>query len=242
MGASLQGNMADLFVTYPRKDQALVRRMCEALKERGREAWVDWEDIPPSAKWRSEIEGAIEAAEMFVFVLSPDSVHSAVCAEEIRHAVDSKKRLIPLVYGPSDRSDRTERQGRTAVVQPRARIPRHRLRRRRRSPSAAGLDATGQRSRGRGLPAHVAQHDARRVGSPDRCGRGVPEDLSEPSLTPGPAGKGVVPFKLVVRQNGDGPDGPPCTMKISYHPRAPAPGHVDDVWYRESGPKLMGSS
>src|SRR5262245_65739007 len=47
MGASLQGNMADLFVSYSRKDPALVRRMCEALKERGREAWVDWECTAP---------------------------------------------------------------------------------------------------------------------------------------------------------------------------------------------------
>ena len=27
-------------------------------------------------------------------------------------------------------------------------------------------------------------------------------------------------------------------MKIGYHGRAPASGHVDDVWYRESEPKL----
>jgi hypothetical protein len=27
-------------------------------------------------------------------------------------------------------------------------------------------------------------------------------------------------------------------MKISYHPRAPTPEHVDDVWYQESEPKL----
>src|SRR5256885_13992338 len=27
-------------------------------------------------------------------------------------------------------------------------------------------------------------------------------------------------------------------MKIGYHPRAPTPGHVDDVWYLESAPKL----
>ena len=27
-------------------------------------------------------------------------------------------------------------------------------------------------------------------------------------------------------------------MKIGYHVRAPTPGHVDGVWYHESGPKL----
>src|SRR5215470_18042025 len=27
-------------------------------------------------------------------------------------------------------------------------------------------------------------------------------------------------------------------MKISYHLHAPTPGHVDDVWYRESEPKV----
>ena len=38
--------------------------------------WVDWEDIPPTAEWMREVEVAIEGADTFVFVLSPDSLKS----------------------------------------------------------------------------------------------------------------------------------------------------------------------
>ena len=43
--------MADLFISYSRKDQPFVRRLSDALVARGRETWVDWEGIAPSAKW-----------------------------------------------------------------------------------------------------------------------------------------------------------------------------------------------
>jgi hypothetical protein len=40
--------MPDLFIFYSRKDKDFVRRLDESLKSRGREAWVDWEDIRPT--------------------------------------------------------------------------------------------------------------------------------------------------------------------------------------------------
>src|SRR4029453_625251 len=38
----------------------------------------------------------------FVFVISPDSVASQVCAEEVAHAVKHNKRLVPIVYRDVD--------------------------------------------------------------------------------------------------------------------------------------------
>lgn len=89
--------MADVFVSYSRKDKDLMMRLHEALEAKGRETWVDWEGIPPTAEWLAEIYAAIEAADNFVFILSPASVSSKVCLLEIEHAVLHRKRLIPLV-------------------------------------------------------------------------------------------------------------------------------------------------
>jgi len=89
--------VTDVFISYSRADQDFVRRLYEALEKAGRGAWVDWEGIPPSAEWLAEIYGAIEAADSFVFVLSPDSVASTVCGLEVAHAANRKKRLIPVV-------------------------------------------------------------------------------------------------------------------------------------------------
>lgn len=86
-----------IFVSYSRRDAAFVRQLHEGIVARGRETWVDWEGIPPTADWMREIQRAIEAAEAVVFVLSPDSIVSTVCAQELAHAVTHHKRLIPVV-------------------------------------------------------------------------------------------------------------------------------------------------
>jgi WD40 repeat protein len=94
--------VTDVFISYAREDQGFVRRLHEALASRGREAWVDWQDIPPTAKWRAEIDSAIEGADAFVFVISPDSLRSPVCREEIDHAVEYHKRFVPILHREVD--------------------------------------------------------------------------------------------------------------------------------------------
>ncbi len=89
--------MSAVFISYSRKDIEPVRRMHAALAARERQTWVDWEGIPPTAEWMQEIRAAIDAAQAFAFVLSPDSLASRVCREELDHAVAQGKRLIPVV-------------------------------------------------------------------------------------------------------------------------------------------------
>ncbi len=91
-----------IFVSYSRKDVERVRRLHAALLTRQREIWIDWEGIPPSADWMREIEAAIDSSEAFVFVLSPDSLQSQVCARELDHAVAQHKRLLPVVVRDID--------------------------------------------------------------------------------------------------------------------------------------------
>ena len=47
--------MPDVFIPYSRRDQPFVRRLHDRLAKDSRDVWVDWEDIPPTAKWWSEI-------------------------------------------------------------------------------------------------------------------------------------------------------------------------------------------
>lgn len=89
--------MTSVFISYSRKDVDFVRRLNESLDAQERQAWVDWEGIPPTAEWMGEIVGAIDAASAFVFVMTPDSLASAVCIAELEHAVRQNKRLVPVV-------------------------------------------------------------------------------------------------------------------------------------------------
>jgi hypothetical protein len=94
--------MNDVFISYAREDKAFVKRLAEALSKRGREAWVDWKGIPPSAKFMQEIFHAIEGADAFIFVLTPNSAVSKVCRDEIDHAVAQNKRMIRIEAGEVD--------------------------------------------------------------------------------------------------------------------------------------------
>src|SRR5688500_1252353 len=88
----------DAFVSYSRRDQLFVIRLKEALERRGRNVWIDADDIPPGAPWRRELGTGIEAADSFVFVISPASVASDECGEELRRAAELGKRLVPVLY------------------------------------------------------------------------------------------------------------------------------------------------
>ena len=90
--------MTDVFISYSRKDKAFVQVLNQALVESQYDAWVDWEDIPPAANWWQEIERGIEAANTFIFVISPDAISSRICSDEIAHAARCCKRMIPIVY------------------------------------------------------------------------------------------------------------------------------------------------
>jgi hypothetical protein len=94
--------MADVFISYSRKDKGFVRRLDEALKSRKREAWIDWEGIRPTEEFMQAIYAAIEAADTFIFVLTPDSITSAVCRREIAHAAEHNKRMVPIVQREVD--------------------------------------------------------------------------------------------------------------------------------------------
>jgi WD40 repeat protein len=92
----------DVFISYAREDRPFVGRLHDALSADGRQAWVDWEGIPASAKWMAEVRSAIDAAQAFCFVISPDSVESAVCREEAAHAAASSKRIVPVLVRSVD--------------------------------------------------------------------------------------------------------------------------------------------
>lgn len=91
-------NLSDVMISYSRRDKPFVQKLERAITKTGRETWVDWEDIPPTVDWWQEIQAGIEAAHTFIFVISPNSIRSDVCYQEIEHAVLHNKRIIPVLY------------------------------------------------------------------------------------------------------------------------------------------------
>ena len=69
----------------------------DALGERGKEAWVDIEGVRDAEVFPERLRSAIEEADGFLFVISPDSVASDYCEAEVEHALELNKRIVPLL-------------------------------------------------------------------------------------------------------------------------------------------------
>ncbi len=89
--------MSDVFISYSRKDIAFARLLQESLQQNQIDTWIDWERIPVGEKWWVEICQAIENANVFMFIISRNSIGSPVCKDEINHALKNNKRIIPII-------------------------------------------------------------------------------------------------------------------------------------------------
>lgn len=89
--------MTSVFISYSRKDSLVAHKLMTTFQSVDLDVWVDWEDIPPAVGWLDQILHGIEQAEVFVFLISPDSIQSEVCKIELEHAHKNAKRIIPIV-------------------------------------------------------------------------------------------------------------------------------------------------
>ena len=97
--------MSDVFISYSRRDSDYVRRLARELEARGKEAWVDTDGIRDAEVFPAALRRAIESSDAFVFVISPDSVRSAFCEQEVEHAVELNKRVVPLALREASDED-----------------------------------------------------------------------------------------------------------------------------------------
>jgi len=89
--------MASVFIDYSRKDVEFARKLTEAFTGQGLDYWIDWEDIPPTVDWWKEIERAIEDANIYLYLISPNSIASDVSQRSLEVALKNNKRIIPVV-------------------------------------------------------------------------------------------------------------------------------------------------
>ena len=90
--------MSDVFISYSRRDGALVARLVEALEARGKDVWVDVGGIRDAEVFPAAMRMAVEQSDGFLFVISPESVASRYCEQEVAHALELNKRIVPLLY------------------------------------------------------------------------------------------------------------------------------------------------
>ena len=68
--------MAQIFISYSRKDIDFVRRLAGDLEKAGYDVWWDLTDLQGGDDWPRVIPSAIESSQFVIVVLSPNSVIS----------------------------------------------------------------------------------------------------------------------------------------------------------------------
>jgi hypothetical protein len=89
--------MAQIFLSYSRKDIGFIRQLAGDLEKAGYEVWWDLTDLRGGDDWLRHIPAAIEKSDFFVVVLSPNSAVSDWVKKEYTQALGLGKKIIPLM-------------------------------------------------------------------------------------------------------------------------------------------------
>ena len=99
-----------VFMSYSRRDEAVMLRIASFLRDEGIQVWVDNEKlIPGTPIWEEEVEQAIKASVAVVVVMSPDSKTSEWVRREISLADQFRKRIFPVLVRGDEESSITLR-------------------------------------------------------------------------------------------------------------------------------------
>lgn len=88
--------MADIFISYSRKDSEQALSLVERLRASGLDVWIDQHGIEASTSWSKEIANALKECHTMVLLLSPMAVASVNVAKELSVATQLKKRIVPI--------------------------------------------------------------------------------------------------------------------------------------------------
>jgi hypothetical protein len=89
-----------VFISYSREDLDFADQLDAALNACGFECVIDRHDISGGEDWKRRLGNLISEADTVVFVLSPTSAHSEICAWEVEEAARLNKRILPVNCRP----------------------------------------------------------------------------------------------------------------------------------------------
>lgn len=91
-----------VFISYARADNAFARRLADDLAEYDLQLWLDVRNIPKGANWDIEVQKGLDASDLMLVLLSPESVASQNVADEWSYFIDKDKPVLPLLIAPCE--------------------------------------------------------------------------------------------------------------------------------------------
>lgn len=87
----------NVFISYSREDLEFADQLDEVLQLTGFATTIDRHGISGGEDWKNRLGSLIRDADTIVFILSPSSAKSEICAWEVSQALHLNKRIIPVV-------------------------------------------------------------------------------------------------------------------------------------------------
>ena len=88
--------MTDIFICYEFQDRVIRDQVVQSLSRYAITTWTHDRDIQTGGVYERAIEQGIENADNFFYFISPHSVISEYCQQELAHALQYHKRIIPF--------------------------------------------------------------------------------------------------------------------------------------------------
>ena len=95
----------EVFISYSRSDSDFARKLNDRLQLQGKTTWFDQESIASGTDFQQEIYQGIKTCDNFLFILSPRSVNSPYCTDEVEYAASLNKRFITVLHRPVNPGD-----------------------------------------------------------------------------------------------------------------------------------------
>jgi hypothetical protein len=89
--------MAKVFISYSRKDMAIVRQLANDLEKADFDVWWDISELKGGDAWMRTIQAALKTSKYCVVVLSPNSVESGWVEKEYSYAISRGTKIIPII-------------------------------------------------------------------------------------------------------------------------------------------------
>ncbi len=89
---------SSLFISYSRREAPFVDSLLDELEDRCFGVWLDYHDLVPARPWQDQIYQGIDEAEIFLLVVSKESLASKNVEVEWRRAIEQQKRIILIIF------------------------------------------------------------------------------------------------------------------------------------------------
>jgi hypothetical protein len=111
-----RGNGANIYISFSREDTEIALKISDALASAGFATSADYSDIAGGEDWKQRLHTLIRDADKVLFLLSPASAKSTICAWEVEEAARVGKAILPVLVRDVDSSDFPERIARLNLV------------------------------------------------------------------------------------------------------------------------------